>query len=420
MSVETLTLIIFGLVLLQVVAGAGVWLFRRVRNPPQPKAVVKAVQPMMPSASSTATDGWEGFREFKVERRIYEDESHSICSFYLIPVDGTALPLFRPGQFLTFKLARSDRKESDLKPLVRCYSLSDRPGQDYYRISVKRQLAPADERDLPPGAGSNFLHDHVIDGTRLSVRAPSGHFYLMEEELIPVVLVGGGIGITPMLSILNTLLDSGSRREIYLFYGVRNGSQHIMKAHLETLSKEYPNFHLHVCYSRPAESDLEGVDYHHQGHVDIQLLRLTLKRVRHQFYICGSKPMMETLVPALEEWGVDDNDIHYESFGPASLAKRDKPKPLVDEVATGQNPTITFSQSEKVIHWDPMADSLLNLAEENGIEVDSGCRAGSCGCCQVPIETGEVEYSQEPDAEIEPGHCLLCIATPKNNITLSA
>ncbi|MEZ5587885.1 MAG: FAD/NAD(P)-binding oxidoreductase, partial [Sedimenticolaceae bacterium] len=151
------------------------------------------------------------------------------------------------------------------------------------------------------------------------IRQPSGHFHLIEDEPLPIVLIGGGIGVTPMLSILNSVLERGVEREVWLYYGVRNGSEHIMKGHLQALAERHDNLHLHVCYSAPGEDEVEGVDYDHHGRVDLPLLRNTLRLARYQFYVCGPKPMMESLVPGLEEWGVDSGDIHYESFGPATL-----------------------------------------------------------------------------------------------------
>ena len=108
-------------------------------------------------------------------------------------------------------------------------------------------------------------------------------------------------------------------------------------------------------------------------------------------------------------------DIHYESFGPASLAKREAPR-----ITVGGTIQVRFSKSGKVVAWARNAGSLLELAEANGIAVESGCRAGSCGCCQTRLEAGEVEYSQQPDADLEPGHCLLCITAPKSDLTLAA
>ena len=189
-----------------------------------------------------------------------------------------------------------------------------------------------------------------------------------------------------------------------------------MKEHLQTLAGRHDNFHLHVCYSAPDESDIEGTDYDHPGRVDVPLLRNTLKLTRYQFYVCGPKPMMESLVPALEQWGVDSGDIHYESFGPATLVKREKPA----RTASATPISVTFSLSGKTLSWDPSADSLLEFAEANAIEVESGCRAGSCGTCQTALTAGEVDYSQQPDADIEPGHCLLCIATPRCDLVLEA
>ena len=231
------------------------------------------------------------------------------------------------------------------------------------------------------------------------------------------MLIGGGIGITPMLSILNSVLERGVGREVWLYYGVRNGSEHVMKWHLRALADRHDNFHLHVCYSAPGESDAEGVDYDHHGRVDLPLLRNTLRLARYQFYVCGPKPMMESLVPALEQWGVDSGDIHYESFGPATLIKREKPALIAGST---QPVSITFNRSGKSLAWDPAADSLLEFAEASGIDVDSGCRAGSCGSCQTALTAGEVDYGQQPDADVEPGHCLLCIATPNCDLVLEA
>jgi len=187
------------------------------------------------------------------------------------------------------------------------------------------------------------------------------------------------------------------------------------------LRKAHPNFHLHVCYSSPAEGDVEGVDYHHSGRIDLQLLRSTLKLMRYQFYVCGPRQMMETLVPALAEWGVATDDIYYESFGPASLIKHENStRQVTIEETVAQAFTITFSKSDKSIPWDPGTDSLLEFAESNGIEVESGCRAGSCGSCQTGLAAGEVDYNQAPDADVDSGHCLMCITTPKSDLTLVA
>ena len=423
MTTGILALIIFSAILVQVAVVMLIGFYRR-RHQYQNLEERGNEAPTLfePHASSSATKpvtnnlSWKGFREFMVQHREFEDGNRSICSFYLVPMDSKRLPDFRPGQFLTFRLSIEDAVAHQPKTVMRCYSLSDAPRSDYYRISIKRIPAPDDRSDVPAGLSSSFFHDHVQENSRILVKAPSGHFHLMEDELLPIVLIGGGIGITPMLSIINTVLEKGTNREVWLYYGVRNGNEHVMKEHLQTLAGAHDNFHLHVCYSAPSENDLQGVDYQHHGRVTIQLLRTTLKLMRYQFYVCGPRPMMESLVPGLEDWGVDSGDIYYESFGPASLIKHEKAAPS----ATTQPITVTFGRSGKSIPWDFAADSLLEFAEANDIEVVSGCRAGSCGSCQTAVKTGEVDYNQEPDADVEPGHCLLCISTPKIDLTLDA
>ena len=421
MTTGTLALVILIAILAQAGVAALIALRRRQRRfrelagrGGEPSAHSAAPTSVPPTSS---VDNWTGFREFSVQQREFEDESRSICSFYLVPCDGKPLPSFRPGQFLTFRLAVGDRAKGESSNVVRCYSLSDAPRPDYYRVSIKRVPAPPDHPDAPPGVSSGFFHDHVQVGDRLMIRPPSGHFHLIEDEPLPIVLIGGGIGITPMLSILNSVLERGIGREIWLYYGIRNGSEHIMKGYLQALADKHDNFHLHVCYSAPGEDDVEGVDYDHRGRVDLPLLRNTLRLASYQFYVCGPKPMMESLVPGLEEWGVDSGDIYYESFGPATLRKHERP---ALEATDAQPVNITFSRSGKRLTWDPAAGSLLEFAESNGIDVDSGCRAGSCGSCQTALTAGEVEYSQQPDADIEPGHCLLCIATPGCDLVLEA
>ena len=426
MTTGTLTIIIVAAILAQVTAVILLGFYRRkqqYKNISNQTSEIQAAPEQSVSTSSviepnSSGQTWDGFKEFIVERREIEDNNKSICSFYLVPADGKPLPAFKPGQFITFKLQIDDQDSNKSKSVVRCYSLSDAPRADCFRISIKRVPAPTDQPDVPAGVSSNFFHDHVQLGSRLQIKAPSGHFHLMEQEPLPVVLMGGGIGITPMLSTLNTLLENGSNREVWLYYGVRNGDEHIMKQHLQALDAAHDNFHLHVCYSAPNKTDAEGTDYQHSDRVGIPLLRATLKLMRYQFYICGPKPMMESLVPGLEEWGVNTNDIYYESFGPATLIKHEKKaKP---QVPTSEPCSITFSRSGKTILWDPACDSLLELVEDNGIDVDSGCRAGSCGSCQTAVSAGETEYNQQPDADVESGHCLLCISTPKGNITLDA
>jgi ferredoxin-NADP reductase len=253
----------------------------------------------------------------------------------------------------------------------------------------------------------------------LQVRAPSGHFYIDKSDA-PVVLIGGGIGITPMLSMLNWCLANQAEREVWLFYGVRNSQELAMKSHLETLSSSHANFHLWICFSNPLPEDAIGRDYQHKGRVDINLLRTQLPLKAYHFYICGPTLMMESLVPALDDWGVPDGHIHFEAFGPATIKRHSTTGSVAAAQTEDANTAIIvdFALSGKQLPWTPSTNNLLEFAEANGISVDFGCRAGSCGTCQTTIRSGEVAYRQSPDFDPESGTCLLCACSPKTSLTL--
>ena len=361
---------------------------------------------------------WPGFRKFKVQQKV--QESADVCSFYLSPHDGKPLPFFKPGQYLTFDLNEKGIARDADKNVVRCYSLSDSPGHNYYyRITVKRVPPPRDRPDLPPGMASSYFHDKVEEGSILDVKAPAGNFFLDQTVQAPVVLIGGGIGITPVLSMLNTIASSGSKRETWFFLGVRNRKDHIFKEHLEKIALEYKNIHVRVCYSDPEEDDVEGRDYHHAERVSVDLFKRVLPSSNYDYYICGPGPMMTSLTEGLTVWSVPKEKVHFEAFGPASVKKPRSAAGLPSDEKT-EKIELEFAKNDKTFTWDPSIGSLLDFALENGIMINSGCRAGNCGTCLTAILSGEVTYIQEPGSMPEEGSCLTCVSVPKGDLTLDA
>ncbi|MEQ1683177.1 MAG: 2Fe-2S iron-sulfur cluster-binding protein [Burkholderiaceae bacterium] len=411
MTALQLLAIISAALLLQVVGGVGVLVWRRRA------AAVDAVPSDRPESPVIGAGAWPGWRDFRVQRRGFEDAARSQCSFYLQPVDGAPLPAFRPGQYLTFSVpvgaAGTGRK------LTRCYSLSDRPDPAVYRITVKRVPPPREHPELPPGASSNHLHDEVREGDVLRVKAPSGRFFIDPAAGVPAVFIAGGIGITPMMSMLRWCTAEQPERPVHLYYGVRNSADHAFKAVLEELAASHPAFRLHVVYSDPAPEDVQGRDHQHSGRIDLALLRRNLPHGRHQFYVCGPPPMMQSLVPALREWGVQESDIHFEAFGPASVqtsgpATNEPPASAATTVA------VRFRRSGRSLVWDGQDANLLDFAERHGVAVDSGCRSGSCGACETKLVSGSVGYAETPDHAIAAGHCLLCVGRPLAPLELEA
>lgn len=402
--------------LFQVVVGLGVGLWRRRSRSGEPNALTEA------PAAGAPTGAWPGWREFRVVRRVFEDRAQTQCSFYLEPVDGGTLPAFKPGQFLTFQLQLTDGEgaaQGTGRTLTRCYSLSDRPGEASYRITVKRAPPPSGQAGLPAGLASNHLHDRVREGDVLRVKAPSGHFHIDMDASLPAVLIGGGIGITPMMSMLRWCLAQQPGRPIHLFYGVRHGGEQAFKQQLESLAASHAGFHLNVVYSRPDADDVQGRDFHHSGHIDVDLLRRVLPHGRHAFYVCGSAALMESLVPALAAWGVSVGDIHFEAFGPSSVRLAE---PGGGAVAAPLDAPVEvhFRRSGRTLTWDGQDDNLLDFAERHGVEVDSGCRSGGCGACETPMISGTVRYAGKPDHDVAAGHCLLCVGAPTSALELEA
>jgi hypothetical protein len=389
--------------LFQLAIGISVALWRRSAR----MAVVRPVAP----ADARPTNGWTGWRDLRVARREFEDPAQTQCSLYLEPVDGAALPPFLPGQFLTFEL-----KTGDSRTITRCYSLSDRPLSTGYRVTIKRLSSPAGRPGLPAGESSSYLHDRVREGDILRVKAPAGIFVIDPDATIPVVLIAGGIGITPLLSMLRWCATEQPQRSIELYYGVRNRLDHAFKTVLESLAASHPGFRLHVVYSQPTRDDLKGQDFEHEGLIDVDLLRRTLPARRHKSYVCGPPPMMASLLPALEAWGIPGDDIHHEAFGPASSrAAVSVPGP------PGAEPIeVRFRRSGRTLVWQGEDANLLDFAERHGLVVESGCRAGGCGSCEVRVLAGAVRYAQKPDHDIAPGHCLLCIGTPASALEIEA
>jgi len=355
---------------------------------------------------------WNGYRKFTVQRKVREcDDVHS---FYLAAHDGKPLPPFKPGQYLTFQL----NLPGAAKPIIRCYSLSEGPHEaGQYRVTIKRGLPPVDQPTAPAGLASSFFCDTVKEGDILDVKAPSGHFTLNLAQETPVVLISGGVGITPMLSMVNAIVASGSRREVWFFFGARNRSEHIQKEHLEQLATRHDNVRLCVCYSRPQPNDVPGRDYHQTGRVSAELLQQLLPSKNYEYYICGPGPFMKSITDGLREWGVPDKNVFFEAFGPATIKKA---AAAVTADATGVTLEVSFSRSGKSCRWTPEQGTLLELAEANGITIEAGCRAGNCGTCVVAIKSGDVEYLAGHGATAEDRSCLACICQPKSTLVLDA
>lgn len=366
------------------------------------------------SSSSSGDDGWMGWRPFKVARKV--KESQDITSFHLEPVDGGPLPSYLPGQFLTIRLEIPEIAGQ----VIRTYSLSDAPpgpsgSCPHYRLSIKREPAPQGQ-DVPPGVASNFLHDHMQEGSILLAKPPSGAFVLDLSQPRPVVLISNGVGITPMMAMLKSAAHHQPARKVWFIHGARDGRFHAFRQEVMETEQGQPNLSVHYAYSRPRHED--AGHYQSEGYVDAALIRSLVQgelvQGESDYFLCGSAPFLEAIRAGLNDAGVPKERVQFEMF---TRAARSGPDPTAADSSEAGQPsmpaTVTFARSQRTAEWQGEQETLLEFAEAQGLDPDFSCRAGLCGTCACKLIEGEVSYTVPPTAPVAPGSVLVCIARPK-------
>ncbi|WNQ09026.1 NO-inducible flavohemoprotein [Paenibacillus aurantius] len=253
--------------------------------------------------------GWEGFRSFRVVKKV--KESQPITSFYLVPADGGGPASFLPGQYISVRVQIPGSPYTH----IRQYSLSDSPGKPYYRISVKKEEG---EGNRPDGQVSVYLHDQIQEGDTLDLSAPAGEFVLEKEGEKPVVLISGGVGLTPMMSMLNSLVESNPGRKVTFLHAARSGEHHAFRQAVLETAAAHPQVSAYWCYSEPTDEDRDSRSFHKDGYVELDWLKAVVPAKEASFYVCGPVPFLQNVYAQLKEWGVADQDLHYEFFGPAA------------------------------------------------------------------------------------------------------
>lgn len=256
---------------------------------------------------SIAKGGWTGWRPFVVKRKV--KESKEITSFYLYPADGGKVAHFLPGQYISVRLFLPELQV--FQP--RQYSISCACNDNYYRISVKIESG----NDLKPeGLVSNRLHRNVNEGDMLEVAPPAGDFTFDVHRPNPVVYISGGVGVTPLFSMLETLVQSGSDREITWIHGARHPEVHAFKHAVAELSDHHGGIDIHTFYDE-IEHEIEE-DNLYEGFVDLQKLDNAIVPGA-DYYVCGPGPFIQKHYEYLRSKGVEKGCIHFEEFGPSIL-----------------------------------------------------------------------------------------------------
>ena len=261
--------------------------------------------------AATEAGGWEGWRNFVVKEK--RPESEVITSFILEPQDGKPVAAFKPGQYISLavQVPRLGLRQ------IRQYSLSDAPNGHSYRISVKREGGASPET---AGHVSSLLHDEVKQGDVLKLAPPFGDFYIDVNATTPVVLISGGVGLTPLVSMARTLLPEMERPVVFI-HAARHGGVHAMRERLRQAVKDYPKLTALVFYETPGANDVQGRDYDFAGQIDLPKIADTVLLPGADYYICGPTPFMRLQHDALLQLGVSVSRIHYEVFGPDLFAE---------------------------------------------------------------------------------------------------
>ena len=334
-------------------------------------------------------------------------ETPTVKTFRLRGLDGEDIPFsFLPGQFLTFSA------QVDGKAIRRSYTIASSPAQrDYVEITVKRE---------EQGAESRYLHDHVAIGDHLEVSGPSGVFIFTGREADSIVLVSGGVGITPMMCILRYLTDCGFPGEIFFLHGARTAQDIIFREELAYLKKRHANVRVVVTIGDYEDAAWTGLT----GHVSKEMIAQSVPDIaRRRVHVCGPPGMMAAVKATLLDLGVPGDKIKTEAFGPAKGAapapepKNAVPAPDVDvppapapappagaaapappasaaAPAPSAQVEVQFKKSGKT---GPLApdQSVLEAAEAIGVAIDFQCRVGTCGTCVVPLLQGAVTMEEE-------------------------
>ncbi len=356
-------------------------------------------------ALTSPPPAWVGFRQLVVAA--ITPESESVISIRLDDPDDAPLPAAHPGQYLTVRLQLDGHQSS----VLRNYSLSGPPDAGYYRITVKRE---------PAGAASRYLHTHLALGDRLDIAAPRGTF-ILDETGAPVLLISAGIGATPVLAMLQALVEDHSDREVWWLHAARSASEHSFAAEARGLLASLPHVKSHVYYSHPGPNDLQGRDFDNAGRLTGAVLAELDPPHDAQAYLCGPAPFMGEISAGLAAIGIDATRIHTEPFGPAQgltpgIAATPARAPHPPAGRPGTGPAIGFARSNLTIPWSADYASVLELAEACDVPVRWSCRTGVCHTCETTLIAGDLEYNPDPVEAPAAGSALICCSQPRDDV----
>ena len=360
------------------------------------------LDPMVPERQRA----WAGWRAFRVAEQ--RPHAQDVLGLRFEAVDGGELPDYLPGQHITLKVMAGAEGE-----LTRAYSLTGPAAEDHrrgYTIAVRHQRGYTATGEPCEGRMSGHLHRQLKVGDIVELRAPGGGFVLPLHSAQPLVLMAGGIGITPFVSLLESLRGRTDVPEVWLYGAHRNSETHAFRSGIGDLAHALPCLRVVDHYSAPLVKDRCGVDFASSARLTAASVDASLIERRARFYLCGPLAMMEEITRGLVERGVPTFDIFNEVFrSPAAMPK--------DGL---QHCKVSFARSGRVaMDWTPAQGTLLQFGESIGLTMASGCRVGQCESCAVRLVSGRVHYLHGAEPE-DMASCLACQAVPVGDVVIDA
>jgi uncharacterized protein len=340
---------------------------------------------------------WREVYVAKIDR-----ESEDVRSFYLVDKNHEPLPSFLAGQHLLVERPESKNGAKD----CRCYSLSDECATGYWRISVKQSSGH-------PQSISRWLHEEIRVGDSLRVRGPTGAFYFRTDRSRSVVLASAGIGLTPMLPMLQEAIRT--RIENIRVFAQFRDVQHMPFADsLIQLAKQHSNVQMNLWISRFPKGvrSSEGSAIYEGKFTASQLLEYQDAISNTDYYLCGPEPWQSRLRKDLVDAGVSESAVEYELFQPSELAS---PPTEINTVCN-----VHFRQSGATARFENNHPNLLGCASKNQVPLESGCRTGACGSCVVKLIQGKVRYTRSPQYTVKKDEILPCVCVPETDLILDA
>jgi ferredoxin-NADP reductase len=343
-------------------------------------------------------------------------ETPEVQTFRFVPPDGGRLPFeHQPGQYLVISPVINGKK------INRPYTISSSPTQsNYCEITVKRE---------ENGHVSRHLHDTLHEGDLVNISAPTGRFIFDGTQARSIVLIAGGVGITPLMAITRYLTDKNWQGDIHFIFSGKTPGDIIFRKELEDLHQRFPNLRLHITLSRTEGTNWMG----HKGRLHAEFLTKVIPDIaKHPVYMCGPTPMMEPTIQLLKNLGVPADQIKMEEFiaakqtEPAATDAKTTcvtdPDAAPSAADAGAEPMLTFKRSGKSVALSP-DKSLLEIAEEAGVNIGFECRSGICGSCKtrllggcVTMETQDALTKEDKSKNL----ILMCQAKATGSVSVEA